>query len=131
MAPVEHVILKQLDLKEFDLTEEHIKLLKRMSVCWSHVEYGAPVIDSKRPYGNSDVVGDIHDILSWPIGESYDMDEDYDHDKARKIHEEMAIVLEIAIHNPGIDLIGGWERDWPKSNWGKVSKASRNCQLDQ
>ena len=40
---------------EFTLTVDHITLLNNMWVDWSDVEYGAPEIDPKRPYGNSDV----------------------------------------------------------------------------
>lgn len=49
--------------KLFELKEEHIKLLKNMCVGWDDCEFGAPVIDCKRPYGNSDVYSDIAKIL--------------------------------------------------------------------
>jgi hypothetical protein len=49
---------------EFTLTENHLKLLQKMWVGWSTCEFGAPEIDPKRPYGNSDVIGDIHEILT-------------------------------------------------------------------
>jgi hypothetical protein len=47
----------------FEIRPEHIKLLKNMYVGWCNCEFGAPEIDPKRPYGNSDVIGDIIDIL--------------------------------------------------------------------
>jgi hypothetical protein len=50
-------------LDEFRLTQEHVTLLQHMYVEWSDVEYGAPEIDPKRPYGNSDVVDDICQML--------------------------------------------------------------------
>jgi hypothetical protein len=49
--------------KEFVLTTEHLKLLKRMYTGWQDCEYGAPEINPKRPYGNSDVAGDVAEIL--------------------------------------------------------------------
>ena len=49
--------------KLFELTEEHIKLLRQMCVSWDDCEFGAPAIDCKRPYGNSDVYSDIAKIL--------------------------------------------------------------------
>lgn len=51
-------------INEFNLKEEHIKLLRAMYVGWSDCEYGAPEIDPKRPYGNSYVEGDVHEILT-------------------------------------------------------------------
>jgi hypothetical protein len=37
----------------FHLTDDHITLLEHVSIRWSDVEYGAPGIDEKRPFGNS------------------------------------------------------------------------------
>lgn len=48
----------------FILTAEHIKLLRRMCVGWQDCDTGAPEIDPKRPYGNSYVAGDVHEILT-------------------------------------------------------------------
>jgi len=50
--------------REFIVTEQHLKLLRHMYVGWQDCETGAPEIDPKRPYGNSDVPGDIHEILT-------------------------------------------------------------------
>lgn len=50
--------------KTFTLTDEHLKLLRAMCVSWQNCEYGAPEIDPKRPYGNSSVEADIHEILT-------------------------------------------------------------------
>jgi len=33
---------------------------------WYGCETGAPGLDCKRPYGNSDVEGDVCEILCWP-----------------------------------------------------------------
>jgi hypothetical protein len=50
--------------KNFTLTENHLKLLRRMNVSYNEdCEYGAPEIDPKRPYGNSNVEQDIIEIL--------------------------------------------------------------------
>ena len=52
-------------MKRFVMTEEHIKLLRRAVVGWQDCEAGAPEIDPKRPYGNSDVEHDVATILGW------------------------------------------------------------------
>src|SRR6266568_5645220 len=43
-------------VSEFTVTEDHLKLLRHAYLYWEYGEgYGAPAIDPKRPYGNSDV----------------------------------------------------------------------------
>ena len=40
----------------FTVTDEHLRLLRRAYVSWDETEFGAPEIDCKRPYGNSDML---------------------------------------------------------------------------
>lgn len=47
----------------FEVTAEHVKLLRAANVGWEDCEFGAPAIDCKRPYGNSSVYQDIAEIL--------------------------------------------------------------------
>lgn len=49
----------------FALTDQHLTLLRSAYVRWEDCEFGAPAIDYKRPYGNSDVVGDMAMISEW------------------------------------------------------------------
>jgi len=49
--------------EQFELKEEHIKLLSKAYVDWDDCEIGAPCIDPKRPYGNSDLFRDMIEIL--------------------------------------------------------------------
>lgn len=99
------------------ITEDHLKLLGHMYVDWDDCEYGAPAINPKRPYGNSDVPGDIAEILGW----SYDdEDEDaYDEiaERAHTIHHEMQEVLQIVVRLAGGSkkLLGEWNN---KSDYG-------------
>ena len=81
--------------EEFKITDSHLKLLKNMYVSWSEVEFGAPEIDPKRPYGNSDVINQILEILGIP----YDDEEGNEalEDFAVKIHKDMEIVLQICL----------------------------------
>ncbi|MBA4073084.1 MAG: hypothetical protein C0497_14850 [Gemmatimonas sp.] len=51
----------------FTLSEDHIKLLRRAHVSWEDGNFGAPTIDSKRPYGNSFVEDDVAKILGWKV----------------------------------------------------------------
>ena len=60
------------DFDEFELTEAHVKLLRRANVTWWCCEFGAPAIDGKRPYGNGDVFRDLAEILGFEPGSDED-----------------------------------------------------------
>lgn len=49
---------------EFKLTSKHIKLISHFYIDWYDCEFGAPCVDPKRPFGNSDVISDIGRILN-------------------------------------------------------------------
>jgi hypothetical protein len=51
--------------EEFEILPEHLKLVQRFFVQWQDDEFGAPEIDPKRPYGNSDVYQDMVSILGF------------------------------------------------------------------
>jgi len=95
-------------MREFEVTEDHLKLIKRFYIGWEDSCYdGAPCVGIKRPYGNSDRVGDIIEILGWECdmsGEYGWPDELYD--KALKIHRETEVALQILTENltiqPGV-----------------------------
>lgn len=77
---------------------EHIKLAKRMYVQWQDCEYGAPEIDPKRPYGNSDVEGDIAEILGWEVDEENGLTTKQSN-AAEALHREMEQVIQYALKN--------------------------------
>jgi hypothetical protein len=84
-------------LREFTITDDHLKLLERMYVGWDEMEYGAPAIDGKRPYGNSDVEADIAEILGWPEPDEDGEMPDGQRERAERIHAEMGLVLQIGL----------------------------------
>ena len=89
--------------KEFVLTEEHIKLLKRMNVGWSDCEFGAPEIDPKHPYGNSNVYDDIADIIGIEKlldnnhFDGYEFYSEENRKKMDKFHAETETALQIVL----------------------------------
>jgi hypothetical protein len=92
----------------FVIGEEHLKLARRMFVGWQDCETGAPEIDPKRPYGNSDVPGDIHELLT---GEFVDGDEVV-LNRAQKqeylaLHQTMETVLQIMLVHAGEAILAG------------------------
>ena len=68
------------ETREFTITEDHLKLLRRVYVAWDFGEGdGAPAINSKKPYGNSYVERDIAEILDVP-------DEDWIYENGHKAY---------------------------------------------
>jgi hypothetical protein len=89
-------------VKRFTVTDEHLRLLRRAYVGWDETEFGAPGINAKRPYGNSDVYGDIAEILGLVDGEWQDeVQEDWPPPELEwrflRLHVETAIALQIAL----------------------------------
>lgn len=81
----------------FELTEDHIKLLRRAYVGWEDCETGAPAIDCKRPYGNSDVPEDVAEILGWegyPEGGGLATGQ---YDQAMALHRQTEAALQIVL----------------------------------
>ena len=96
--------------KIFEVTEEHLKLLKHSHVMWRASEYGAPMIDPKRPYGNTSVESDIAEILGWDKEDSQ---------RAEKLHRELETVLQIVLvtqtFEPGLyNIRNEYTTDWIK-----------------
>jgi hypothetical protein len=92
----------------FTITEQHLRLLRGMYVEWQDIETGAPAIDPKRPYGNSDVEFDVLQDLGiepaergevdaryWPQG--YPEWSDAQREWAAKLHRETEYALQICL----------------------------------
>lgn len=108
------------DPKVFEVTQDHLKLLDRTFIGYDDwVEFGAPGVDPKRPYGNSDVYGDIAEIIGLP-GEGEDGEfSDPQRDFMLRLHKEMQHVLQILVRNRGIEVgtyktSGSYNVDWRK-----------------
>ncbi len=117
----------------FEVTEDHLKLLQRMYWQWDDGGYeGSPAVGLKRPYGNSDVDGDIAEILGWDIADedevspsAYDEWQEKNYERAMKIHHEMDTVLQILTCTLSIPL-GVYEktRQYDALSWKKVDNAT-------
>lgn len=106
---------------QFELTENHIKLLNHMYVEFDDGAYdGAPAVNIKRPYGNSSCVYDIYEILN---GKEWDSEDDMPEElweQLMKIHRETATALQIVLATKSFD-VGVYEisnrysiRSWSK-----------------
>ena len=58
-----------LDKIYFQLTEEHVKLMRRFNIRWDDGYDGAPAVDCKRPFGNGDWENDVAEIKEAPVAE--------------------------------------------------------------
>jgi hypothetical protein len=108
-------------VREFTVTDEHLRLLRRACVFWEEGEFGAPSIDSKRPYGNSNVYGDIAEILGVPDSDWADEELNPSLDaewRFLRLHVETAIALQIALAT-GEFRTGRYVRDdeWGGNRW--------------
>lgn len=70
------------------VTSDHIALLSNMAFDWDdEMEWGAVSSDPKRPFGNSDVIGDVSEILGREV----------DHDEARRLTIELSAIVGLAV----------------------------------
>jgi hypothetical protein len=110
----------------FEVTEEHVTLLRHAYVGWEGCEFGAPAINCKRPYGNSDVITDIAKLLHPEFSEMREGAQmDWLEDNAvrlRAVHETTQTALQIFLvtghMKPGryIRLVDYDQRSWRPTN---------------
>lgn len=95
----------------FTLTDEHLTLLRAAYIGWEDCEFGAPAIDCKRPYGNSDVIGDIHELLGGGGDPSAEDEERY-----HKLHAETQTALQIVVQQASVRP-GTYETEKYRNDW--------------
>ena len=95
-------------MKIFEIKPYHISLLSKAYVTWNEMEFGAPSIDPKRPYGNSDVYSDISEVLGFTKkNDEYSAKE---YAKMSEVHNQLTIALQIILQNLGkSEYIGLWQ----------------------
>ena len=84
--------------KKITILKEHLKLLENAYWRYEDCEFGAPAMDCKRPYGNSDVVSDIVEILGEEPKRCPHCDElleDFDENRYVGLHKDLVDVLTI------------------------------------
>lgn len=112
--------------RKFVVTEDHMKLLKRIWFRYdAYTEFGAPEVDPKRPYGNSDVYYDIAEILGLEVGKDEWGDVEYTPeqiDYMAKTHQEMTTVLQILAANAAEGVSPGvYQKSTPYGiDWKRV-----------
>ena len=100
----------------FLLTSEHLALAKCLHIVWYDKGNGGPGASTMRPYGNSDMLFDIAEIIGYDQpedGEDFSLTtERY----LRGLHRDMQLVLQIILHTgqmePGMYKKPGLTEDW-------------------
>jgi hypothetical protein len=102
-------------MQRFTVTGEHVALLRRAYVSWNGDEFGAPTIDPKRPYGNSDVEADIFRVLEMQGRGAFDCTAE-ELGRMRSLHTETQTALQIFLRTgamePGTYEASDYGRDW-------------------
>lgn len=107
--------------RRFQLTKDHIDLLRASGVSWNEAETGAATIDPKRPYGNSDVERDVAEVLRWKVFGDGPSDEQ--RDRLLEAHRETETALQILLAFAGEAVLPGWyEQTEPynRRSWRRV-----------
>lgn len=104
-----------LDDQTFELLTEHVKLLRAFNVTWYEIETGAPSIDGKRPYGNSNVAADVIELMGWQ-SDPDDVTPRQDRARAMQLHEETKTALQVVLSTGSFEP-GVYESDWHGREW--------------
>lgn len=110
-------------MEQFKIDDRHLTLFKRMNVDWWGVEFGAPAIDPKRPYGNGDVIKDMRDILHLSVEEDEDGLFPPEFDRAMAdLHAEMKTALQVCLSTQSFET-GLYEqaREYDSRSWVKAT----------
>ena len=113
-------------MKKFEVTTDHLVLLKNMYVSWWSCETGAPCIDPKYPYGDYEVAFSIAKLLGWEF-DKYDLYESLEGEqlrqKAMNLHVEMETVLQILLVHAGEGIrVGMYQLDGYGIDWKRNEK---------
>lgn len=103
----------------FELTEQHVALLRHAYVEWWGCETGAPAIDCKRPYGNSYVPGDVWEIVHGTA--SRELTDDEETAMAilhRQTETALQVILATGSFEPGVYEAPRWGDG---TGWRRVS----------
>ena len=110
-------------MKHFTLTQEHLALVTRMFVEYDDCcEFGAPIIDPKRPYGNSDVYDDISNILGLEPSECDKYEKWFSDEQTKymkELHKQTATALQIILRTQKFEC-GNYVADAYDENWRRV-----------
>ena len=106
----------------FDLTEEHVKLIRQFNIRWDDSAYeGAPAVDAKRPFGNGDWESDICEIIGIEPIEHDDMEDETiypkgTHEHVTALFRELEQALQVVCAS-GSFKVGRYETREYSNDW--------------
>ncbi len=107
--------------KYFTVEQTHLVLLKEVSIDWLDIEFGAPGVCPKKPYGNSNPREQIAEIIGLDL---FIDDEGEGHlsqvqaAMCERYHRDLKEALEILVSNLSIE-VGRYECDMYGDKWKK------------
>lgn len=116
-----------MSIKTFTVTEQHCKLYARLHFYVSDTDYGDWIVtNAKRPFGNSNVYGDMAEILEieqpdWESGEQWSDEQERVFDE---LYIDLATVCEIA-SRVGYCYPGEYEAESYSTRWRAVDGVPR------
>ena len=110
-------------MKRFELTADHVKLLRRANVRWSDGAYdGSPEIDAKRPFGNSDWVSDVAEIIGLEPQEDDDGEKHWPkgtRDRCVALYKQLGDALQVVLaagsFEPGLYVCDDYRANWRRA----------------
>lgn len=111
------------EVERFTLTIEHVMLLRRANVGWDHVEFGAPAIDGKRPYGNGDVYDDMATLLGMRVecpSCGTNVLGDNDRTMLRALHESTREALQVVLSSGSFEPGEYVRQRYGRSPWRRA-----------
>jgi hypothetical protein len=108
---------------KFNLSEDHVKLIRKMKIRWSDGPYGgSPEVDPKRPFGGNEVTNDMAEIIGIEKVKRHDGKADYPsrtYDRCMRLYRELDRALQAVLvagsFEPGI-----YEADEGQVNWERA-----------
>jgi hypothetical protein len=91
-------------MKKFELKNEHVLILKKLSWQWADWDHGGIEVDAKRPFGYS---GGIEYDIAEIIGLSFDKEEGLSYEQKEQMNElykETFDALMVILDNKSFDL---------------------------
>lgn len=120
------VIIKNKKMKkdQFELTEAHLKLLGEFYIEWlGNINYGhgSPAVNQKRPYGNSFVLGDVHEIVTGDKLKGRSLT-DEETQLYKKLHIETMVALQIVLSTQKFEVgIYQLQNYYDQRSWKRIN----------
>ncbi len=111
-------------VNKFELTLEHIMLARKLNFDWSNEYYlGAPCVNVKCPYQDSDVLMSIAEIIGLVIFEDEYKEKYLSEEQAKyceKLHKEMHIAISVMLASADFKPGTYQTREYSNIDWEPV-----------